>query len=207
MPIGADDRIFSPTLHISEKDPIIFNILYYGTFIPNHGTCYMIEAASILRNKVDIRFTFVGDGPDLSKCKELATRYELKNVTFVDWLEKEKLIAVISPSHVILGSFGAATQSYLTVHNKVYEGMAMKKIVLTGDSPAIRENFTNGHELLTCERSNADSLANAILKLHSDRRLMKSIARNGYEYYQSHSTLRHMGLRLKNALQELIQQA
>ena len=46
VPTGADDRIFKPMSHETIiKD--VYNVLYYGTFIPNHGVQYIIEAARV----------------------------------------------------------------------------------------------------------------------------------------------------------------
>ena len=55
VPTGADDRIFSPSHSIHQpKNDSHFVVLYYGTFIPNHGVRYIIEAARLLSSHPEI---------------------------------------------------------------------------------------------------------------------------------------------------------
>ena len=62
VPIGADDRIFHP-VETEGPDDGLFRVVYYGTFIPNHGVKYIIEAARILQDESDIHFELIGEGP------------------------------------------------------------------------------------------------------------------------------------------------
>ncbi|HEY86358.1 MAG TPA: glycosyltransferase family 4 protein, partial [Chloroflexi bacterium] len=63
VPTGADDRVFKP-VEIDKPDDGLFRVLYYGTFIPNHGVKYIIEAANLLQDHPEIQFELVGRGPD-----------------------------------------------------------------------------------------------------------------------------------------------
>jgi len=66
VPIGADDNIFKPTDQIEiTKDK--FRILYYGTFIANHGLDLLIQAIELLASINDIEFLFVGEGPEKAR--------------------------------------------------------------------------------------------------------------------------------------------
>ncbi|MBN2257512.1 MAG: glycosyltransferase [Anaerolineaceae bacterium] len=204
LPIGADNRVFIVNPAHKRLKSKGLQVVYYGSYIPNHGTHFIIEAARLLKDELDIRFMMIGNGPDLEYCKQFAYKADLKNVVFIDWLEKNELIPLIDKADVVLGSFGIVSQSYLTIHNKVYEGMAMKKAVITGDSPAIREVFRNKEELLLCKRGDPRSIAKAILLLKNDTELKDRLAENGNRYYLSHSTIEHMGARMKRMLHELI---
>lgn len=139
VPTGADDRIFSPTAMHDGEASSVFRVIYYGTFIPNHGVETIIEAARILADERSIRFELIGRGPDRNLAQVLAEQYRLSYVAFTDWLEKPELISRIARAEVCLGSFGTTPQSLMTVQNKIYEGMAMAKAVITGDSPAVRQ--------------------------------------------------------------------
>ena len=59
----------------------------------------------------------------------------------------------------------------MTVQNKIYEGLAMAKPVITGDSPAVRRNLTPGENIWVCRREDPQALAEAIRTLfeHPDR--------------------------------------
>jgi len=75
----------------------------------------------------DIRFILIGKGPDLAEVQRLVGEYRLTNVLLVDWMEKEQLLDEISRAELCLGSFGTTQQSMISVHNKIYESMAMGK--------------------------------------------------------------------------------
>jgi len=204
IPIGADDRYFQKDDSRRITKNMSLTVIYYGTYIPNHGTKIIIETIKLLANDTDIKFFMVGEGPDRQYCFDEAKKFNLNNVEFIDWLEKDELIPLINRSDIVLGSFGIVSQSFLTIHNKVYEGMAMMKAVITGDSPAIREVFTDKKELLLCKRGDPQCLAEAIVLLKKDSGLKNLIAHNGHEYYITHSTLELMGARMKKFLDELL---
>jgi len=203
VPTGADDRIFQP-LAPRERDDDFFRVLYYGTFIPNHGVEYIIEAARLLRDKPQIRFELVGEGPDKGRVEALAEAYGLTNVMFTGWMAQEQLLAKIAEADVCLGAFGTTPQSLMTVQNKIYEGLAAAKPVITGDSPTIRRQMRHGEHLYLCERANPASLAEAIRTLEADPALCSRLAERGHRLYLDQYDLRHNGVRFRAHLQELV---
>ena len=102
MPTGADDRIFFPMQQDNISDGK-FHILYSGTFIPNHGVMYIVEAARILSNEPAIKFDFIGNGPDLEKAQQYVSQQQLTNVEFIQWMDKEQLTSVYEPSGRVPG--------------------------------------------------------------------------------------------------------
>ena len=63
--------------------------------------------------------------------------------------------------------------------------IAMKKPVIAGDSPAVRELFTSRENILLCEMGSAESLADAILTLHNKPDLRAAIASEAYNLYNT----------------------
>lgn len=53
VPTGADNRVFFPMPHDPSGEEI-FRVLYAGTFIPNHGVIYIVEAARLLMGETNI---------------------------------------------------------------------------------------------------------------------------------------------------------
>ena len=86
VPTGADDRVFKPLQNVG-PDPVHFCVIYYGTFIPNHGVLHIIEAARLLLDHPEIHFELIGQGPEREQALALSQKYGLKNVTFVEWLD------------------------------------------------------------------------------------------------------------------------
>jgi len=199
VPTGADERIFHRRATLPKTDRS-FLVLYYGTFIPNHGVEFIVEAAYLLREQEGLRFEFIGDGPDRPKVWEQARKHRLKNLTFVDWLDKEALVLRIQHADICLGAFGTTPQSIMTVQNKIYEGLAMGKPVITGDSQAVRRNLTHGENLWICRREDPRDLADAIRTLHANPALAESLGKKGHETFLSAYDLKHIGQALSRAI-------
>jgi glycosyltransferase involved in cell wall biosynthesis len=205
IPTGADNRVFHPVeTKISEKDAGAFDVIYYGTFIPNHGILSIIEAARLLRRENAFRFHLIGDGPDREKAQRLAKKYELDNVTFLAWLEQSELVNQVAKADVCLGAFGSTPQSMMTVQNKVYEGLAMRKPIVTGDSPAVQENFTHGTHVYLVARENPQAIAEALRTLKNNPALCKAMSQAGYQLFQSKFNLEAIGKKARSHLESVM---
>ncbi len=203
VPTGADDRLFRP-LPVTGNNNGVFRALYYGTFIPNHGIEQIIEAARILQDRCDIRFELVGEGPAKPRALALVQAYGLTNVTFVDWIDRDKLPHRVAEADVLLGAFGITPQSLMTIQNKIYEGLAMAKPVVTGDSPAVRSQLENGTVVLAVERGNAQALAQALLTLHDDPTLRDLLATRGHRLFAARFSTMRVGEQVRQHLGELL---
>ena len=199
VPTGADDRIFKP-VKVDKPDDGIFRVLYYGTFIPNHGVEYIIEAANLLKDHMEIQIELVGQGPDKRKAVQLAKKYNLQNVIFTGWVDKEDLPQKIAMADVLLGVFGSTPQSIMTVQNKIYEGLAMAKPVITGRAPQIESQFTHGKHIYFCERENAASLADAILFLVGHHKERTEMALAGNHLFETYYSIKEQGLQFEKCV-------
>ena len=202
VPTGADDRIYQP-IDVKLPQDGRFRVVYYGTFIPNHGTLAMVKAAHLLTHRPDIQFELIGRGPDRAASVALAEEHKLSNITFTDWVDKNDLPGRIARADLCLGVFGITPQSMMTVQNKIYEGLAMGKPVISGDSPTVRAALTHGEHIWLCERDNPESLSEAILLLASDQALCQRLAVQGYSLFQEKYSIKAIGRRLLNHLEEL----
>jgi len=192
LPLGADDRIFKPV----SKDFLPrerFICLYYGTFIPNHGVQYILDAANILKSNESIHFELIGQGPEVDKYKQRAEQDGLTNITFYGWMEPGELVSHANQVDVCLGTFAKTPQAVMTMHNKVHESLAMALPVITGDSPAIRLNLIDRRHILLCERENGAALSEAILTLFNNPELRRTLTREGHSFYLSHFSFEIIG--------------
>ena len=201
--VGAEEDIFFP--RFVEGDSDNFNILFYGTYIPLHGIEYIVEAAKLLKNYKDIKFTLIGYGQTYNYIQMLNKKYELKNIDFKNWVNYSDLPNYIAHSDVILGIFGGTNKALRAIPNKAFQAWAMKKPLITGKSNAMKEVATNNkNAILPCEMANSESLANAILELKHDAELGRNIAKNGYELFKEQFTPEKIGKRLRTIIEELI---
>jgi len=205
VPLGVDDRIYYPRPDTQPvKDEL--RVIYYGTFIPLHGIETMIEAAALLRDRPHIQFHFYGDGQERSKAEHLANQLALDNVHFHGWVSKRRLPKLISLSHIVLGVFGTSIQSRYTVQNKIWEGMIMKRPVITGEAETVRAELTHKKHVYLVERANPAALAKAIVALEEDPQLRTTMAEQAYQRVQT-QTIAGTGATIKKHLLALIGKA
>lgn len=179
-------------------------MIYYGTYIPNHGLDTVINAAKILESEAMIQFEFVGTGPERERIQGFAEREALSNVIFVDWLEKDALVEEIARADLVLGAFGRSLQLQLTNNNKIIEGFAMRKPVVSAYSRAMPKMLVDQEHLFLCEPGDPQALANAILTLKTSPELCVKLSENGYQIFQQYFTIQHIGAWFKKHLDELL---
>lgn len=204
VPTGADDRIFTPLPTSSNATTDNeFIVLYYGTFIPNHGVMKIAEAVYQLSSQTDIIFEFIGDGPERSKFETYLHDHNLHNTRLFRWMSQEKLLEKIMAAHVCLGAFGDTPQSLMTVQNKIYECMAMGKPIITGKSPATQNNLP-ADTLVLCSRDSSHEIADAILALKGNPEWRKRLSHQAITVFnQSYSIIR-LGQTMTEHLEELL---
>ncbi len=204
VPTGADDTVFRPLPGLSEPPGPPFRVLYYGSFIPNHGVPTIVEAARYLASRRDIQLELVGDGPERPGAEAMVRRTRLENVRFTDWLAPQALRKRIARSHICLGAFGATPQSLMTVQNKIYECLAMARPVITGDGPAVRRAFRHGEHLWLVPRGNPAALAEAIERLCDMPDLRRRLGMGGYQQVCVQYTVHALGMQFWTTLVEVV---
>lgn len=203
VPTGADNRIFDPTKVEPIEKSGDFQVLYYGTYIPNHGVMKMAEAIRLLAHHEDIQFEFIGDGPDKIAFEGFLIQNGIGNVRLVDWMTPEELLTHIAGADLCLGAFGDTPQSLMTIQNKIYECMAMGKAIITGESPAV--NATLPQEvILTCDRDNPQELAEIILMLKNDPEKLKQLGESARVHFNAEYSIESLGQKLKSHLESLL---
>ncbi len=199
--IGANDENFKPISNIDRDDK--FRIIFFGTYVPLQGAEYIVQAAKLLENEKDIFFYFIGKGQDKSKCLKLAQDMELKNIMFIDMMKSEDLKMEIAKSDIVLGLFGNTPKTPLVIPNKVFEALAMKKPVITADTPAIRELLSED-EIFLVAPANPKEIASAVIKLKNDPELRSKLAEKGYGKFISSASTAILGQELKKIIKEVL---
>ena len=205
IPLGADEtNFFQRQQKVQKKDPNLLKLLFYGKFIPLQGISYIIKAAKILEKNKDVEFEIIGSGQLSNNIRNLAAKLNNKNVKFIDWINYRELPEHILDADVCLGIFGSTPKAQRGVPIKVYEALAMKKPVITGDTPAAREVFTHKVNAILCEIGNPEALADSIILLKKNRELREIIAESGYKLYQKIFSSEQIANRLEIALDKCL---
>ncbi len=205
IPLGADETNYFPRRDTTpQKDSESTKVLFYGKFIPLQGIPTIIKAAKILEEDRDIEFEIIGSGQLSGSIKDLAGELNVKNVSFIEWINYRDIPTHIEKADICLGIFGDTPKARRGIPIKVYEALAMKKPVITGDSPAAGEVFVNRVNSILCEMANPEALAESILLLKNDRALRTDIAKAGFLLYQNRFSAEQIAEEFKEALKRCL---
>lgn len=192
--LGADTNIFFPRKNVVKNDK--FKVLFYGTYIPLQGVEYIVRSAKILEQEKDIEFELIGDGQEKNNILELAKELEIKNIDFKNNVSVNELAERISQADVCLGIFGNTEKARRVIPNKVYECVAMNRPVITADTQAVRELFSDS-ELFLVDSSNPRKIADAIIKVKSDIKNAVLVSGRAYDKFKNHVLPEQIGAGLK----------
>jgi glycosyltransferase involved in cell wall biosynthesis len=164
--LGADTSVFVPSPPPNGTRPL--RVLFYGSYLPLHGTRTVLEAAALLKDRADIEFVLVGDGPEYASSLAYAHEAGLARVRFLDWVPYHALGAIVAGAHICLGIFGTSAKAQMVIPNKVYQAAAAGRPIITADTPAVREVFVDGETACLCPAGDPAALAAAIDALAGD---------------------------------------
>ena len=186
--LGVDNEMFSAQLASARKDgaspsaraqagvvtPRKLEVLYFGQYLPLHGLDVVVDAVGRLATREDLRFVFIGTGEERIRIEPLV-RTTRADVEFLSWVPYSELGDRVASADVVLGIFGSSEKARMVIPNKVYEAAAVGRAVVSADTPAMREVFTDGEDIVLC-KSEGTALASAIARLADDAALRERIA-------------------------------
>lgn len=164
LPIGAILSDFTPT---PVEKTTTFKVGFYGGFIPLQGVKNIIEAAELLKDQSDIHFHLIGTGFQYEEMQALVKKKGLINITFEGWVEYKNIAQHLNSYSICLGIFGETPKAQLVIPNKIYHYAAMGKAIITMDTPAIREIFTDQENIVLCQNT-PEAIRENIAKLYSN---------------------------------------
>lgn len=128
----------APRAWCSDGDPL--RILYYGWYIPLHGVSTIIEALAATTR--DVHLTLVGQAEHSGGVRDTRALAQTLSVDercrFVDSaVGSARLAELVADTDVVLGVFGGSAKASGVVPNKVWQGLAMGRPVVTRRSPAL----------------------------------------------------------------------
>jgi len=177
LPIGANITEFKPVTRSTKAN---YSVGFYGGFIPLQGVTHIIEAAQILKAETDIELNLIGTGFEWGKMKQMVEKLALKNVNFLGWVDYDELSSKINEFDICLGIFGDTPKADIVIPNKIYHYAALKKCIITKETPAIKELFTN-HKNIVLTSNNPKAIAEQILTLKSNTSFTYKIATAGHQ--------------------------
>jgi colanic acid biosynthesis glycosyl transferase WcaI len=157
--------------------------LYVGTHAYYHGLETLIEAADLLRERHDVVFIMVGDGPERPRLKDICAARRIDNVIFAT-----------SPYEEMDQLYSIAYASIATLRNiEVAKGMRLSKVFpsLSCGVPVIYSGMGEAAEMLVAnqcglvtEPEKPEQLAQAISTLASQPALRSKLSSKGRAFVE-----------------------
>lgn len=166
---GVDRSLFRPELRDEAvrrelgARPDDFLIAYCGLHGLAQGLDVVLEAADRLRDRQEIRFVMVGDGPVRAELVAKATSLGLTSVRFLGRRPKSDIPAILASADASVVPLAARMPG--TMPSKVYEALASGLPVLVTRGSEAQQLVENDGVGRVFEPLDADELARAILDL------------------------------------------
>jgi colanic acid biosynthesis glycosyl transferase WcaI len=157
-----------------------FVAMYSGNLGLAHSFDEFIEVARRLRDRSDIVFVYVGEGPRLAEVKAARDRDELPNIRFLDYVPRSQLQASLALADVHLISM-RPEMTGIVVPGKLYGVMAAGRPALfvgpehCESADTIRDAGCG----ITVTQGDTDGLLAALLRLASNPGLARRMGEKG----------------------------
>lgn len=172
---------------VAEKDlKGKFVLMYVGGINPERNVEVLIEATSILKDKIPIRLFVYGYGKEeyFGELRQLASRLNVvEEVEFGGWVPHEDVLSYLDLSEIGVVSYVHNPLTEVAIPNKVFEFASLSKPLIIARLDALESVF--GNSALFYQPENAKDLANKILQLYQDKELMTDLSGKAQEVYES----------------------
>lgn len=207
-PMGVDmANTFRPVTH---ADPDYRRAVFVGRLAPKKGVDWLLESFAIAqRDYPDLRLTLVGGGPMMDHCQTLARDLGVSGqVEFTGTLPHRRLPTIYSTAGMaVIPSVEAPGGDREGLGLTAVEALACGCPVIVSDSPSFRDVVENVKNGLAVAQRNRDVLAEAMVRLATDRELQHSLrqhARDSVRHFDWDNIASRYATELKACLQEQI---
>jgi glycosyltransferase involved in cell wall biosynthesis len=174
VPVGASEEWFAAALRsATPAGAAPVRVVFFGLFTPLQGAPVIGEALGALAGLDRIQTTMIGTGQDLAASREAAR--DNHNVTWLDWVEHDRLPDFVAGHDICLGIFGTSAKARRVVPNKVYQGAAAGCAIVTSDTGPQRRTLDDS--AIFVQPGDGQALANALRSLALDPDRLLSLRR------------------------------
>ena len=202
LPIGADNSLYEYSGINKNKKTL--SVIYYGLYNPMHGVEHIIECANLCRDDLNIEFIMIGKGQTYAENKKRAEDLKLTNVQFLPEVTEKNAQKYFAKGDVLLGFLNTSLSASLVVPNKVFQGFALGKVVVTAATPVMKETFLHKENIYLCKLADPHDLAIALKHLKKDPELRAKIAQNGYQKFLAEYTPDAIGIQFSKILEDIM---
>ena len=190
LPNGVDLGYYNPSKiepgiwreknNFAKEDVVL---LYAGIIGIAQGLEVILNSAKNFINTPNIKFVFIGSGPEKDKLLQLKAEQNLINVFFLDAISKKEMPSVLRSVNAAIIPLRKLDLFLGAIPSKIFENLAMEVPVLLGVNGEARQLFIDkGNAGLYFEPENSEALTVAILKLIEDKEMALQLGRNGRHF-------------------------
>lgn len=189
IPNGVDPELFDPRadgngfrkqFDLDGK----FIVTYAGALSTANDIPAIINAANILRENDDIRFLLIGDGKDQQKLERMVRSLGLENVVFTGAFPKLRMPEILAASDACIATLQNIPAFKTTYPNKVFDYMAAGRPTVLAIDGVIRDVIEKANGGIYAQPGSAGDIADAILKLSTDRNYAREMGANARQYVE-----------------------
>lgn len=192
IPNGVNIERFNKIKDLEfNKNKKFFLVGYVGAIGKANNLDIAIKSAEILKDKLpNIKFIFVGDGPEKERLINIVKNRKLDNVAFMDTIPKNSIFNIIQKIDILLFNLSnSPVFKYGISSNKLFDYLASGKPIIFS-SNSINNPVEEAKAGITVSPDDPEELANAIIKLYTmpeeERRKM---GENGREYVKKYHSI------------------
>lgn len=163
-----------------------FVLMYVGGLNPERNIEVLIEATSLLKEKVPVRLFVFGYGKDeyVGELRRLGSRLGVEHeVKIGGWVPHEEVFSYLNLSQIGIVSYVHNPLTEIAIPNKVFEFAALTKPLIIARLDALETLFKDA--ALFYEPGNARDLANKILQLNQDTELARELSQRAQQVYDT----------------------
>lgn len=211
IPCGSGFENIQPKKNTSESNQRarIPNILFVGRLVERKGIDYLIKAISMVRKEREITLTIVGEGDERTKLDKLVRDLNLKNcVEFTGFVSHEELDPYFRRCALfVLPAIVDSRGDTEGLGIVLLEAMSYQRPVIASNVGGIVDIVKDGKTGMLVQEKNPKELADAIVKILSDRFLANRLAKAGNEFVKNrfnwNATIDELVKVYKNLVKEL----
>lgn len=158
-------------------------ILSIGRLVEKKGIAYLLDALSLLNNSgIEFECKIIGDGELRDELESLASELGLgERISFIGFVTHDQIPAFLYDANVFVSPNIESNNYSDGLPTVILEAMASGLPVIASDAASNSEVISNNNTGLLVRERSCEELANALHKLFTDRKLMKTIALNARE--------------------------
>jgi glycosyltransferase involved in cell wall biosynthesis len=164
-----------------------FILIYAGIIGYAQGLEVIIESAKNLVNQGDIKFVFLGSGPEKEKLLNLKNKFNLKNISFFEAVPKVKMQDILMATDASIIPLRKLDIFKGAIPSKIFENLALRKPIILGVEGEAKELFIDDAKAgLAFEPENANDLSQKIVEAYANRNQLKEFGNNGYLFVKQY---------------------